>query len=290
MTDNRETNRPARPSPPVHPSPPAEDRASGAPLRAQVLLFAGLKAAAGGDRIDLEFVTPAVTVAQLRAAILSALPQARELVLASRFAVDHEFVDESTLVPLAPANDRDSSDSHSAHATPRSAHGTRLVPEIALIPPVSGGHDGPVQASSTTPRPPRVALSHAPLELRAVQDAIASLAAGALVSFEGKVREHSRGLVVTHLEYEAYPSMALRVMTSIIEEIEREHAGARVAIHHRLGRLELGETAVIIVAAAPHRAEAFAACRAAIERLKADVPIWKKEFDAQGGTWISQGP
>ena len=114
--------------------------------------------------------------------------------------------------------------------------------------------------------------------------------AGGVVTFIGQVRDHSRGHAIDHLEYEAYAPMALKVMRSIADTIEAEVPGARVAIHHRLGRLEIGEVAVIIAAAAAHRAEAFTACRAAIEALKQDVPIWKREVAVDGTSWRVQGP
>ena len=103
--------------------------------------------------------------------------------------------------------------------------------------------------------------------------------AGAVVVFCGVTRE------VERLEYEAYGEMADRVMARLCDEIEREIAGARLAVEHASGTLAVGELAIVIAAAAPHRAEAFAACRHAIDTLKARVPIWKKEFYADGAVW-----
>jgi molybdopterin synthase catalytic subunit len=114
--------------------------------------------------------------------------------------------------------------------------------------------------------------------------------AGGVVTFEGVVRGESRGRTVVRLEYEAYEPMAERRLGEIIDEIEREIVGAKVNIVHRLGVLMPGEVAVRIVAAAPHRAEAFDACRRAIEALKASVPIWKKEIYSDGEHWVGQGP
>jgi molybdopterin synthase catalytic subunit len=94
---------------------------------------------------------------------------------------------------------------------------------------------------------------------------------------------------VAHLHYEAYEPMALRALQQIVTDLSCEH-GATVAIHHRLGTLVPGELAVVIAAGAPHRAEAFAACRDAIERLKRDVPIWKKEVATDGAVWVGLGP
>jgi molybdopterin synthase catalytic subunit len=113
---------------------------------------------------------------------------------------------------------------------------------------------------------------------------------GGIVTFTGMVRRHSRGITVDHLEYEAYGPMAVRVMTQLCDEIEAEIAGVRLAVEHRVGRLAIGDIAVVIAAAAPHRAEAFAACRAMIDRLKDRVPIWKKEVGDDGAEWIGLGP
>jgi len=124
---------------------------------------------------------------------------------------------------------------------------------VAVIPPVSGGHDEVL----------RVEVLDQPLSLDAVVDAVAHAGAGGIATFTGNVRVRSRGKTVLYLEYEAYAPMALRVMDGIRGRIEGEIAGARVAIHHRVGRLVIGETAVVIAASAPHRAEAFAACREA---------------------------
>jgi MoaE-MoaD fusion protein len=101
---------------------------------------------------------------------------------------------------------------------------------------------------------------------------------------------HSRGTTIDHLEYEAYAPMAVKVMTELCDEIEAEVSGARLAVEHRVGNLAIGEIAVVIAAAAPHRAEAFAACRAMIDRLKDRVPIWKKEIGTGGESWVGLGP
>jgi molybdopterin synthase catalytic subunit len=104
------------------------------------------------------------------------------------------------------------------------------------------------------------------------------------------VRSSSRGITVEKLEYSAYRAMAIKEMTRLVKEIEAEIPGARVAVEHRTGSLVVGDLAVVIAAAAPHRAEAFTACRAMIDRLKDSVPIWKKEFGDDGSTWVGLGP
>ena len=113
---------------------------------------------------------------------------------------------------------------------------------------------------------------------------------GGIVTFTGMVRRHSRGAAIDHLEYEAYARDGGPEMTRLCDEIEAEIAGARLAVEHRVGRLAVGDVAVVIAAAAPHRAEAFTACRAMIDRLKERVPIWKKEVGDDGAEWVGLGP
>jgi len=109
--------------------------------------------------------------------------------------------------------------------------------------------------------------------------------AGAVVVFEGVVRNHSSGRETLYLEYEAYQPMAQRRMEEIGGEVRAKFAIERLGIIHRLGRLDIGEVSVVIVVTAPHRAAAFAACQYAIDRLKQTVPIWKKEYFTDGAVW-----
>jgi molybdopterin converting factor subunit 1 len=149
--------------------------------------------------------------------------------------------------------------------------------ELALIPPVAGGAR-------------HVLLLETPLSLDRVVSAVSGPGMGGVVTFTGMVRSASRGVTVERLEYSAYASMAIKEMTRLVEEIESEIPGARLAVEHRTGTLLVGDLAVVIAAAAPHRAEAFTACRAMIDRLKDSVPIWKKEFGDDGSTWVGLGP
>lgn len=112
--------------------------------------------------------------------------------------------------------------------------------------------------------------------------------AGAIVTFLGTVRDHSQGKRVLYLEYDAYPEMAEMTLRQIGEEIRERWGLDRVAIVHRVGRLEIGEASVAIAVAAPHRAEAFEACRYAIDRLKEMVPIWKKEVWEGSEHWVEE--
>jgi molybdopterin synthase catalytic subunit len=149
--------------------------------------------------------------------------------------------------------------------------------ELALIPPVSGG-----AVSSGE----RVLISGSPLSLDAAIDAVRGPDMGGVVAFLGTVRDHSRGARVRHLEYEAYPEMAEAKMREIAARLEATHAPLRIALHHRIGDLAIGDVAVVVAAAAPHRDAAFAAARAAIDDLKRVVPIWKKEYGDDGAVWI----
>jgi molybdopterin synthase catalytic subunit len=135
---------------------------------------------------------------------------------------------------------------------------------------------------------PLVAVTPEPLNLQALTEDV-SLAAstdGAVTSFIGLVRDHNQGRRVSYLEYEAYEPLALRALHLIVDESAAVWPTARLAVHHRIGRLEIGEASIIIVAASPHRAEAFAACRYMIERVKQIVPIWKHEHFDGGDVWL----
>ena len=146
--------------------------------------------------------------------------------------------------------------------------------EVAIIPPVSGG---------------AFRLSDAPLSLDAVVDEVRADEAGAIATFVGTTRVHSRGRTVTHLEYEAYPGMAEEVMAGIADELKRRYELCDVAIHHRVGRVGIGEPSVVIAVSAPHRQDALAACKDAIDALKETVPLWKKEVYEGGEEWVGRG-
>ncbi|HEX5474565.1 MAG TPA: molybdenum cofactor biosynthesis protein MoaE [Vicinamibacterales bacterium] len=125
-----------------------------------------------------------------------------------------------------------------------------------------------------------------PLDVGALAEAVAGPADGALASFVGLVRDHNAGRRVLSLEYEAYAPLAVRVFEQIAAEARERWPEARVAIHHRTGRLDIGDASVVVVAASPHRGDAFAACRYGIERVKQIAPIWKREHFEGGDVWI----
>ena len=220
-------------------------------MRVLVRLFASYREAAGRGHFELE-LPPGATVRDAIARILKEHPlvaEGRQVVIAR----NREYV-----TPDATLADGD---------------------ELALIPPVSGG-----DARTLAP----IAVSAAPLS---IDDALALVrddTFGGVVVFLGTVRSRSRGKRIVRLEYEAYAEMAELKMREIAERLQREHGPLRIAMHHRVGELAVGDVAVVVAAAAPHREAAFAAARAAIDELKTIVPIWKKEHAEDGAVWIDE--
>jgi molybdopterin synthase catalytic subunit/molybdopterin converting factor small subunit len=146
--------------------------------------------------------------------------------------------------------------------------------EVALIPPVSGGAHR---------------LSAEPLSVEAAVAEVQSADAGAIATFIGTTRAHSRGREVVHLDYEAYEGMAEKVMADLAKTLKAKHDLIEVAIHHRVGRVGIGDTSVVIAVSAAHRSAALEACAEAIDTLKTSVPLWKKEVYVGGEEWIGQG-
>jgi molybdopterin synthase catalytic subunit len=136
---------------------------------------------------------------------------------------------------------------------------------------------------------PVVKITRDPLDgaaVRALVDEATHASDGGVVTFEGVVRDHARGKNIRYLEYDAYPEMAEERMNAIAAEVGQRWQTDHVALVHRIGRLEIGECSVVVVVACPHRAEAFEACRYAIDTLKTTVPIWKKEVAEDGEEWV----
>jgi molybdopterin synthase catalytic subunit len=146
--------------------------------------------------------------------------------------------------------------------------------EVAIIPPVSGGS---------------FRLSAGALSLDAAVDEVRDERAGAIATFVGTTRVESRGRTVHHLEYEAYEGMAENVMAEIAGSLKQRYDLCEVAIHHRVGRVEIGDASVVIAVSAAHRQDALAACKDAIDTLKEQVPLWKKEVYEGGEEWIGRG-
>ena len=190
------------------------------------------------------------TVEALRAVLAERHPGLARVLPRCRLAVNQEFVGDGDPVPDGA--------------------------EVAVIPPVSGGSG-------------RFRVVDRPLDLAEVVDAVAGTGRGGVVTFRGDVRGESHGKRVLRLEYEAYVPMAERKLAEIGLAVGEEH-GAVLSIVHRVGALSPGDAAVIIAAAASHRGPAFRACEAAIERLKRDAPIWKREVYEDGSEWVGMGP
>jgi molybdopterin synthase catalytic subunit/molybdopterin converting factor small subunit len=146
--------------------------------------------------------------------------------------------------------------------------------EVALIPPVSGG---------------AFRVTEEPLSLDAAVAEVADERAGGIATFTGTVRRQSRGREVLYLEYEAYAEMAEDVIAQLAAELDETHDLCGISIHLRVGRVEIGEPSVVIAVSAPHREDALAACREAIDRLKETVPLWKKEVYSDGEEWLGRG-
>jgi molybdopterin synthase catalytic subunit len=221
-------------------------------MRVRVLYFAVFRERLRRDEEDLE-LAPGATVGDAITTLAARHADIGKLRGRFRVAVNQDFVDDAHVL-----GDGD---------------------ELALIPPVAGG-------AGTR----HVVLTGEPLSLDRCIAAVGAPGMGGIVTFTGMVRLRSRGTTIDHLEYEAYAPMAIKTMTELCDEIEREVTGARLAVEHRIGNLAIGELAVVIAAAAPHRAEAFTACRAMIDRLKDRVPIWKKEISVDGAEWVGLGP
>jgi MoaE-MoaD fusion protein len=216
-----------------------------------VLFFAAARERVKRSQESLE-LPPGARVADVLRLLTERHPGLAPLLPHLRVAVNQEFVDAEAEVPAGA--------------------------EVALIPPVAGGSGGLFRVVDR------------PLRLEEVVEAVEGESYGGLVTFSGSVRDQTRGRRVVRLEYEAYPPMAEKRLAEIGAEVAGRFNGTRLAIVHRVGTLLPGELAVVIAAAAPHRKEAFLGCEHAIERLKQDVPIWKKEFYEDGEVWVGLGP
>jgi molybdopterin synthase catalytic subunit len=225
-------------------------------MRVRVLFFGMVKDLVGRASEEAEF--PAGT--DLRAVFDSyaaRFPPLRELSSSIVIARNQEFADISTSITEGD--------------------------EVAFLPPVSGGA---AMDSELGQDGHFVALTRHAIDTRAVIARLLTGAEGAVVTFEGTVRNNTKGRPTRCLDYEGYESMALKTMLNIGLEVAARYEVGRIAMVHRLGRMLMGETSVAVVVTAPHRGPAFEAARAAIDRLKKRVPIWKKEHFVDGEVWV----
>ncbi|MCX8088515.1 MAG: molybdenum cofactor biosynthesis protein [Meiothermus ruber] len=222
-------------------------------MRVQVLLFALFREQAGQARLQLE-LPEGSTVADAKTLLEAQFP----LQLTGGLAA----INERLAQPSDPLEDGD---------------------ELAFLPPVSGGASAPAETSADIDS---FGLTYEALAVQPWVDWASGDPYGAVISFLGTTRSPNKGLAVTHLEYEAYPGMAEKVMQQIIAEMRARWVLGRVALWHRLGRIMPSEGSILIVVSSPHRPEAFEACRYAIERVKQILPVWKKEFLPDGSHWV----
>jgi molybdopterin synthase catalytic subunit len=226
-------------------------------MRARILFFGMLREIAGMSSEEAEF--PAGSdLSAVFGAYSARFPRFQELARSIVVARNQEFAELS--VKIAEGD------------------------EIAFLPPVSGGvaRDPLVVEEGAV----HCALTRHAIDTRALIAHLISGAEGAVITFEGTVRNHTKGRPTLYLDYECYESMALKMMAQIAHEIAAAHAVCKVAMVHRLGRMLIGETSVAIVVTAAHRGAAFDAAREGINRLKKLVPIWKKEHFADGEVWV----
>jgi molybdopterin synthase catalytic subunit len=241
-------------------------------VRVSVRLFAGLHDLVGRREVELELVEGA-TVADLREQLASQYPAVAPLMSTLVCAVNEEYAPNEHR--LSPGD------------------------QVALIPPVSGGSSA--GGGQTAARPggsalgggaeaDRFQVTQEPLDPPRLANLVRRDESGALALFYGVVRNHSQGRRVLYLEYDAYPSMAVKKMQQVAEEARSRWDITEMAIHHRIGRLEVGETSLLVAVSAPHRREAFEACHYAVDRIKEIVPVWKKEVWEGGESWVEGHP
>ena len=224
-------------------------------MNIRILLFATLKDLAGKNRFTLTIPLETANVLDVRQALRTEYPSAKANIDAAIAAVNEEYA-----FPSDAVHDGD---------------------EVAFFPPVSGG---------STDYPEVFKLASEPIDTDALVQAITIPATGAVCIFSGMVRgETSENGTVNktqNLEYEAYEPMAIKMMNGIAEELRTKWQVKKISMVHRIGRVEIGEASVVIAVSATHRKEAFEACRYAIDTLKKQVPIWKKEYYVDGEVWV----
>jgi molybdopterin converting factor subunit 1 len=226
-------------------------------VHVKLLVFASLKDIVGSRQLDLDIPSGA-TVNDLLERLESRYPGFRRYRSILLMSVNEEYVDRHAVI-----SDGD---------------------EVALFPPVSGGAS-PEAILSERPREV-YRLTREPIDARGIAELILRPEDGALCVFEGVVRNNSKGKNTRYLEYEAYETMALKTMEEIGGFVRNAWEIGCVAIIHRLGHMDIGETSVAIIITSPHRRASFDACEYAIDRLKKIVPIWKKEFFEDGEVWV----
>jgi len=222
-------------------------------MQVRVMLFAGLRELLGSELVE-GFEGDQVSVSEFRSRLGERYPQLGPHLECAAIAVNEEYVRDG-------------------------AAAIRAGDVVALIPPVSGG--GPEEA-------PHFLVTAEPLDREALRELVRTDEAGAVVLFEGIVRNHHQGHAVLRLAYEAYPSMAEKQLAAVAREVLAEFAEREVydlAAHHRTGLIEIGEASLLVAVSAAHRRDAFEAALRAVDRIKESVPVWKKEYGPEGAVW-----
>ena len=228
-------------------------------VRVRVLLFGAAREAAGADEVTLDLAAPA-TARDVFERVTADYPKLRRFGRSLLVAVNQEY---------ARALEGEVKDGD----------------EVAVFPPVSGGTGDAAEAEADDARD-FFELTTEPIDVGSVARRVVPRRCGATVTLDGYAREWTRGRRTLHLEYEAYAPMALSEMKRLGEEAHRRFDIAHLGIVHRTGRVEIGETSVVVAVSAPHRRAAFEACEWAIKELKRTVPVWKKEFFEDGEVWV----
>ncbi|MEN3336296.1 MAG: MoaE-MoaD fusion protein [Blastocatellia bacterium] len=217
-------------------------------IKITALLFGQAREIAGAASLEMEVAKPA-TVASAFAALIAEHPKLAAMERSLLFAVNEEYAGREQAL-----NDGD---------------------QLAVLPPVSGGAGVDI-----------CEITRAPIDILSLRARLLAGESGALVIFDGVARNHTKGRPTRFLEYEGYEAMALKTMAQIINEVHEKWPINRVGLIHRLGRIEISESSVVIIVTSAHRRVAFEACQYAIDRLKKIVPIWKKEYFEDGEVWV----
>jgi molybdopterin synthase catalytic subunit len=217
-------------------------------MKVTILLFGQAREMVGAASLELELAPPA-TVADAFAGLVADHPKLAAMERSLLFAVNEDYAGREQAL-----KDGD---------------------QLAVLPPVSGGADDDV-----------VEITRTPIDIAALRARLLAGESGAVVIFDGVARNNTKGRRTRFLEYEGYDAMALKTMVQIVNEVREKWPINRVGIVHRLGRIEISESSVVILVTSAHRRVAFEACQYAIDRLKKIVPIWKKEYFEDGEVWI----
>jgi molybdopterin converting factor subunit 1 len=232
-------------------------------MRVRVLFFGMLKDLADSAAETLDLAEGA-TVADLLAHCKTRIPRLRESLSSLAVAVNQQYASPETKLKSGD--------------------------EVGLLPPVSGGSERASASAYSDCTSAHCSVTHEAIDTQQVLSALKRGEDGAAVVFEGVVRKQTRGRKTLYLDYEAYEAMALSQMEALAIQALGQFQVRDVAIVHRLGRLQIGETSVLIVVASAHRSAAFDACRWLIDTLKRTVPIWKKEYFEDGAVWADGEP